>query len=534
VTDSGAPLPPGWIWTALGAVADIRLGKMLSPKAYAPDLIQLPYLRNENVRWGSIAFDDVKSMGFHADELDRYGIQPMDLLVCEGGQPGRCAVYKGESGRFMYQKALHRVRPIGGIRPELIQYCLEHYVSSGVGLPRTSETTIQHLPLEKMNALLMPLPPIDEQRRIVEAIEEQFTRLDAAVSGLKRVQATLKRYRSSVLKAACEGRLVPTEAELARAEGREYEPADRLLARILEERQARGGTKYKASQPTNITELWPPPEGWTWTTSRDMCVRIENGNTPAPDRMSSSGEIPFIKVYNLTQDGNLNHSYKSTFINRETHETTLKRSRIFPNDVLMNIVGPPLGKVSLVPSTYDEWNTNQAVVLFTSSDGLLPRFLTTLLLSTPIKRYLESTSKATAGQFNVSLTTCRTLSIPLPPLAEQQRIVAEVERRLSVVEKAEAVVAANLKRAARMRQAILKRAFEGKLVPQDPNDEPASVLLERIRAEREQTAGTLPKRRGRPPVVKAEAGSPERNGQLRLLDADQSVAAKQRVIRRNV
>ena len=124
-------------------------------------------------------------------------------------------------------------------------------------------------------------------------------------------------------------------------------------------------------------------------------------------------------------------------------------------------------------------------------------------------------------------------TFPLPPLAEQHRIVAEVDRRLSVIEKAEAAVVANLKRAARMRQAVLKRAFEGKLVPQDPNDEPASVLLERVGAERAQAMATAPKRRGRRAVAQGEQGGPERNGQLRLLDADEAVAAKQRVTRRD-
>ena len=118
--------------------------------------------------------------------------------------------------------------------------------------------------------LPLPLPPLPEQRRIVAEIEKQFTRLDASVAALKRTQANLKRYRASVLKAACEGTLVPTEAELARAEGRDYEPADRLLDRILAERRARWESQdkrrgqYKEPAAPDTSDLPELPEGWVW------------------------------------------------------------------------------------------------------------------------------------------------------------------------------------------------------------------------------------------------------------------------------
>ena len=105
---------------------------------------------------------------------------------------------------------------------------------------------LQNVNAKKLATLELPLPPLPEQHRIVAEIEKQFTRLDASVTALKRVQANLKRYRASVLKAACEGKLVPTEAELAQSEGRDYEPADRLLERILSERRARWESQERA------------------------------------------------------------------------------------------------------------------------------------------------------------------------------------------------------------------------------------------------------------------------------------------------
>ena len=141
---------------------------------------------------------------------------------------------------------------------------------------------------------------------------------------------------------------------------------------------------------------------------------------------------------------------------------------------------------------FPEWNTNQAVVIFRAIPGVESRFLAICLMTEHIQSWAVSQAKATAGQFNISVNMCRNLPIPLPPLDEQHRIVAEVDRRLSLIDDLEAVVSANLKRAERLRQAILKRAFEGKLVPQDPDDEPAGVLLERIRRERKAEPPLLP------------------------------------------
>src|SRR5215213_1702368 len=116
-------IPPHWVWASLGEVAEVQLGKMLSAKAFGEGLVQLPYLRNQNVRWGYIDYSDIKNMGFKPSEVDRFSLLPGDLLVCEGGEPGRCAVYTRDPAEFMYQKALHRIRPYGGhLLPAYLQF----------------------------------------------------------------------------------------------------------------------------------------------------------------------------------------------------------------------------------------------------------------------------------------------------------------------------------------------------------------------------------------------------------------------------
>jgi len=228
------------------------------------------------------------------------------------------------------------------------------------------------------------------------------------------------------------------------------------------------------------------PEGWKWVKLIEHCEFITKGTTPLSDKLfDAKGDVPFIKVYNLKFNGTLNFSNNPTFVSTITHNTELARSKVIPGDVLMNIVGPPLGKVSIVPNHYAEWNINQAIARFRCKKELLNKYLAYFLMfEKTIKAYSQK-SKATAGQFNLTLEICRNILIPLPPtFSEQLRIVSEIEKRLSVCDKLEESITQSLVQAEALRQSILKKAFEGRLVPQNPNDEPASVLLKRIHAER--------------------------------------------------
>ncbi|MFM2217457.1 MAG: Type restriction enzyme EcoKI specificity protein, partial [Planctomycetota bacterium] len=250
--------------------------------------------------------------------------------------------------------------------------------------------------------------------------------------------------------------------------------------------------KTTIQETFDLSTLPPIPKSWKWCVPADCCSVIASGSTPKPDLMySETGDVPFIKVYNLTHRGVLDFSVKPTFIDLATHIGPMSRSRAMPNDVLINIVGPPLGKVAIVPDDHPQWNINQAVVLFRPLDGVLSKYLAYAFLTDSIMKRVTSLAKATAGQSNIGVSMCRRLlPLPIAPTNEQHRIVAKIEELFSDLDAGVAALKrakANLKR---YRAAVLKAAVEGKLTEEwrakHPAKESASTLLARILQERRQ------------------------------------------------
>lgn len=425
--------------------------------------------------------------------------EPLVLLGEDGApflDPGKPKAYFIE-GKSWVNNHAHVLRAMeGGIEVRYLMHVLNNldYHDAVTG------TTRLKLTQAAMNRLAIPLAPLAEQVRIVAVIEKHFTRLDAAVASLQRARANLKRYRASVLKAACEGRLVPTEADLARKEGRGYEPASVLLERILKERrdcwetQERRRGKYKEPQPPDTSNLRPPPEGWMWATLSQIAELqggITKGQRRGPDEVLRT--VPYLRVANV-QRGYLDLAEMKTI---EATDSEFEQLRLIPGDVLFTEGGDrdKLGRGWIwggeVPNCIHQ---NHVFRARSYLPDIEPKLVSWWGNSFG-QRFFFRSGKQTTNLASINLTLLSRFPVPLPPSIEQQRIVAEVERHMSVIQAAENVVEANVKRAERLRQAILQRAFQGKLVPQDPSDEPASVLLDRIRAERMQAEAGGPARR---------------------------------------
>ena len=418
-----------------------------------------------------------------------------------------CAIWRG-SPALLNQRVCKIVSDERFYKEQFLYYVLPGYLRAINN--ETSAITVKHLSSRTLLDIPIPLPSVSEQGRIVAEIEKQFTRLDAATAALKRVQANLKRYRASVLKAACEGRLVPTEAELARKQGRDYEPADKLLQRILRERRARWETdtlakmvaagkppsddrwkqKYKEPSAPHTSNLPELPEGWCWA-SLGQVFGVYVGATPSrgvsaywngPIPWVSSGEVAFCRIA----------STRETITERGLRETSTEVHP--PGTVLIGMIGEGKTRGQVAILDIAACNNQNSAAIRVSEVGMPPEF---------IYRYLEGiyeqTRNLSSGNNQPALNKARVQEIvfPLPPLEEQRRICRQTERLLSVVGATEETCMLQATKAQATRISILKDAFSGQLVPQDPIDEPASALLERIRAERAASTRQANTRRSR-------------------------------------
>ena len=449
-----------WKTIPLGEIAEVKLGKMLD-KAKHQTGRKFPYLRNINVRWGTVETEDVFEMHFEDDQVERFSLRAGDVLVCEGGEPGRAAVWNGHVAEMKFQKAIHRVRFNVPFEARLLVYLLESLAKSGGLERRFTGSTIKHFTREAFIQLPIPFPPEKEQRRIVAEIEKQFTRLEAGVAALRRVQANLKRYRAAVLKAACEGRLVPTEAELHRklkTKNSKLETGAQLLARILTVRRQnwQGRGQYKEPAAPAAAKLGPLPEGWTWATFEQISERVTVGFVGSMKHEYVENGVPFLRGQNVRE--NRFDPEGLLHVSPEFHQK-LSKSALRPGDLAVVRSGA-VGVTCVIPDSLPDANCSD-LVLVQRPLGFVPQY-GAYYMNSLAKRHVAA-GKVGVALIHFNTKSVAALAVPLPPLAEQTRIVAEVERRLSVVEELESVVSANLQRATRLRQSILQKAFTGEL-----------------------------------------------------------------------
>ena len=362
-------------------------------------------------------------------------------------------------------------------RPKLIQ--------SGMGgaQPNISQDIVRKQPF--------PIIPFPKQRAIVSKIEQLFSDLDNGIENFKKAQEQLKRYRQSVLKAACGGKLVSTEAELARAEGGDYEPADVLLTRILKERREKwnGKGKYKEPVAPDTSGVSGLSEGWGWARFEQIVSLSQNGF----GKRSSKDGNPTI-VLRLADILNGEISLDNV---RRIGATIgeIEKYRLFNNDILcirVNGSRKLVGRMIRYKPMPEPITFCDHFIRFQLIDPTMAPFFSIYFDTDRVRKYIDINTVSSAGQNTVSQATIMAIPIPLPPLAEQHRIVVEVERRLSVCDKMEATIAESLEKAESLRQSILKKAFEGKLLSEKelegvrnaPDWEPAEKLLERIKAEK--------------------------------------------------
>ncbi|WP_158161399.1 restriction endonuclease subunit S [Grimontia hollisae] len=443
-------LPKGWVETNLDKIA--KWGSGGTPKRNEPSYY------GGDIPWVKTGDLGPKLLKEASEYISRLGLDNSSAKLFPKGSVA-IAMYGATIGKTSIldfdtstNQACAVGSPIDGLTStEFLYYFLtsekQNFIKKGKGgaQPNISQQLIK--------AHSVMLPPLAEQTRIVEKLDEVLAQVDTIKARLDGIPAILKRFRQSVLAAAVSGKL--TE-------------------------EWRGNAEYSDSKNQLV------PSTWEVRAAKDICVKVQSGSTPRNDPFNQNGTIPFLKVYNIVNQ-KIDFDYKPQFITSETHSETLKRSVAYPGDVLMNIVGPPLGKVAILTDQYPEWNLNQAITLFRANEEiLLNKYLYFVLCEGELVRAVMPETKGSVGQVNISLSQCRDSLIPLPPLEEQKEIVRLVDQYFAFADTIEAQVKKAQARVDKLTQSILAKAFRGELVPQDPNDEPADKLLERIAAARKE------------------------------------------------
>ena len=428
-------LPPGWVWTDTASVAEVQGGIQKQPKR-APRSNRYPFLRVANVLRGRLDLQQIHEVELFGGELDKFRLHHGDLLVVEGnGSPnqiGRAALWRGEIENCVHQNHLIRVRPTIAIDPNYLTYYWNASRTTEYLRSVASSTSgLYVLTAAKVRGVRLPLPPLKEQGRIVAAIEEQFSRVDAGAAAVDAAQWNLGRLRSSVLASIL---FDPSGADWATVE----------LGEVLV--GGRYGTSTKCSYDAPGLPVLRIPNIQSRTISlRDLKRAVD----PAVD---------------------------------------LTRALTAPGDVLMirtNGSRSLIGRAAAVPALpHPTAFASYLIQLRVDSDTLNPAYLVAALSSPRLRAAIERVAATTAGQYNINLEKLRSIRIPLPPLAEQAGLMAETERWLSTIHAMDSELMRVSTMAVRLRSSILAAAFAGELVAQDHGDEPASVLLERIGRER--------------------------------------------------
>ncbi len=453
----------GWNRVRLGDIAEVVRGVTYKKEQASekPSGNKLAILRATNIQDGALVLDS--DLVYVPSDLvsGTQKLQMGDIVVATSSGSknlvGKTAQVKkdweGSFGAFCAA-----IRPTANIEHRYLGYFFETREYKDYIAKKALGVNINNLRRGDLEEISVPIAPLDQQKRIVAEIEKQFSRLDEAVANLKRVKANLKRYKAAVLKAAVEGRLVETEAEIARREGRSYETGEQLLQRILETRRSQwqGKGKYKEPAVPDTTDLPELPEGWVWASSIQACDRVVDcHNKTAPYRENG---VTLVRTSNI-RDGRLVLE-DVRYVDQPTYEFWSRRCPPASGDVLFTREAP-MGEAAIIPEGM-KLCMGQRMMLLRPSHAIDASFLLYALMSPVIKRLIDHMAVG-SGVKHLRVGDVEKLPIPIPPFLEQRRIVAEVDRVLSLAREIESQIETNLRRAGRLRETILSTAFSGRL-----------------------------------------------------------------------
>ena len=418
-------IPENWKWSYLGDLFQHNTGKALNAKDTQGQMLE--YITTSNLYWDHFELKELKKMPFTDEEAEKCTVKKGDLLVCEGGDIGRSAIWPFDY-EMRIQNHIHRLRKIGdGICTKYYYYLLLIYKQTGringIGIG------LQGFSSKRVHSLVVPLLPLAEQKRIVEKIEQAFSVLDSIDELQAKYADNLTVLKSKLIDLAIRGKLTEQFPEDGTAE--------ELYQQIQEEKQAliKSGKIKKEKPLPEIAETEIPfeiPNNWKWVRLGDLTSIISKGTTPrGGNAFYVEKGIGFLRAENLNGFDKLNLN-NLKHIDNKTHEGFLKRSILDDGDILISIAGT-LGRTGLVRKENLPLNTNQAVAFIRAVNKKLLdlRYTVFTLNATSIQKMMDY-KKVEMAIPNLSLTVISNVIIPLPPLAEQKRIVDRLDKLLAV------------------------------------------------------------------------------------------------------
>ncbi|MCF9538796.1 restriction endonuclease subunit S [Vibrio parahaemolyticus] len=461
-SDRAKGFPLHWETICVGQVAHVLGGKRV-PKGYklSEQPTDFVYLRVTDMKNQSIDESDLRYISEEVfKQISRYTINTGDVYVTIAGTIGAVGTIPPHlDGMSLTENAAKLV--FSGLSKKYLVTVLQSSFVTRQFNDAVNQMAQPKLSLNSIKHTCIPIPPLEEQEYIADKVDElmalcdqleqqteasieahqvlvttlldtltnsadadelmqNWARISEHFDTLFTTEESIDQLKQTILQLAVMGKLVPQDPS--------DEPAAELLKRIAEEKaqlvKEKKIKKQKALPP--IAEDEKPfelPSGWEWCRLDDICFGITSGSTPPKVNFNGSEGIPYLKVYNIREQ-KIDFEYKPQFVDNDCHKTKLARSVLYPGDVVMNIVGPPLGKIAIIPDTYPEWNCNQAITFFRPIVPQLNKYIYTYLTAGSFLDSIELIG--TAGQDNISVTKSRSILLPTPPLREQKRIVNKV------------------------------------------------------------------------------------------------------------
>lgn len=443
-------LPKNWCECKLEDLGKIFGGYAFKSSNYTLDGARV--VRITNVQKGHFEDETPKFYSIQ-NFLNDYLLQNDDILISLTGNVGRvCKIEQKYLPAYLNQR-VEAFRINNKICAKFVYYLMQQQEFEKKCIENSKGVAQKNLSPEYIKKYVIFFPPLDEQKRIVEKIEELFSDIDNGIKDLKIAQAQIKQYRQSVLKSAFEGKLTDNWRQLHKCE--------------------------KNMEIKEETGIYKIPHSWLWCklTAIGTLNRGKSKHRPRNDKKLYGGKYPFIQTGDVKEANMYIHKYSQTY-----NDFGLSQSKLWNENTLCITIAANIAETAIlkIKACFPD-----SIVGFVKNKYLYSEELVEYYFRT-IKGKLEKYAPATA-QKNINLSVLNDILFPLPSLPEQQQIVAEIEKRFAVADEMEKAVKDSLLQAEKLKQSILKQAFAGKLVPQNPNDEPAAVLLERIKAVKENS-----------------------------------------------